>query len=220
MPLRFCKGIQWTVTDLVWDRSGIGYEERRLCTGANTDEGCGTRPLNNTHTYIQPWADQELSSLTSLLWSSEKERDKMRETDRKSEEEFMKVLTLSHCGCPSCLTEEWWSLENTMVLSSVYTWPELEHIQYCESLLPSSSVHFLSSLSFLPMGVSSELPYSAGALCCTSSNLRVLAAAASSIKTLTCTPRNPLSNTMLRLIKWTTVVFGCKDFASPKLLWG
>lgn len=67
MALRFCKGIQWTVTDLVWDRSGIGYEERRLCTGANTDEGCGTRPLNNTRTYIQPWADQELSSLTSLL---------------------------------------------------------------------------------------------------------------------------------------------------------
>ena len=29
MPLRFSKGIQWTVTDLVWDRSGIGYEERR-----------------------------------------------------------------------------------------------------------------------------------------------------------------------------------------------
>ena len=83
MPLRFCKGIQWTVTDLVWDRSGIGYEERRLCTGANTDEGCGTRPLNNTHTYIQPRADQELSSLTSLLWSSERERERERDKIRQ-----------------------------------------------------------------------------------------------------------------------------------------
>lgn len=48
MALRCCGGVQWTLSEVVWDRSG----ERvvRLWTEASTDEDCGTHPLKQrTH---------------------------------------------------------------------------------------------------------------------------------------------------------------------------
>lgn len=141
----------------------------------------------------------------------------MRETDRKTEESLKKMYTPSHCGCLQCLTLQEMTVlgTHTMVLSPLYTWPELEHIQDCRSGSPLLLFFIsFSSLIFLPMGVSSQLPLLQAPFAALHQTSKYSHREFINKDIDTQTPINSLSDIMVHVIKTTTLVFGCKDSKS------
>ncbi len=184
MPLHFCEGLQWTVTDLVWDRSGTGYEERHSALEPTLMRAVG-HALWTTHTHIYThtapgWP--RAVNYTTVFWSRKRgsvrengAREKTRETDRKSERKSSRQWVL------------WVIMDSRRVWhrndgpwKTPWCFPLCTHglswSTYSTINLPSPLLAPLSFILHFPAKRVCPLnsPLFADTLCCTSSDLWVL----------------------------------------------
>lgn len=181
--------------------------KRALCTAANTDEG--TRPLNNTRTL---WALGLTKSCKlhrcydpAIAGAA---RVAMREEGRGGEDTWGKVRFRSLWMLES--DKELRPLENTLVLSPLHTWPELDDIQHGISGPPLLRYSFPFIPHFPANGcVSTSSPLCKRPVQHFIKPKRILQWRC--WHTHTHTQALKLTDIMVHLIKRTTLVFGCKD---------
>lgn len=144
--------------------------QEALCTRANTDEGCGTRPLKHTHTVlVWPRAVNYTTIKTQEARDCVMENSET-EYERNREEELKKMSTLSveaqsvwerNDGpwktpwCFPCIHMAWLGEHTVLQISPPPSSTSFHPSFFCQRACPLNS------------------PSSPDALCCTSSDRRV-----------------------------------------------
>lgn len=142
-----------------------------LCTGANTDEGCGTRPLNNTHAYTHTQRHSythihsprltkscKLHYMIMIQWERECEGEWGKTENERNRQKCEKKEFKKMC------TESLWmhvvSDRGMMVLGKHHGAFLCVHMAWvgAHTVPLICPPPLLSSFTFLPMGVSPELP--------------------------------------------------------------